>query len=146
MSWYNFNSQWFNNLGSISSILGIIFTIIILIKVSNIKKSFVKKIRYNEILKELKQETLSLSKIVFNFENNKSKIKESFSEIKAILKSINLEKKDKELEELRLSIIQKFDSIVTFNSIDCENIYTDLIEFRGMLEQKVKDLKWEDNE
>jgi hypothetical protein len=149
----NFESNILNNIGSISSIIGIVISlvtiiinIVILSKVNNIKKSFVRKIRYNEILKDIKTKTSKLSKIVFSFEDNKENIREVFSEIKAILKSINSKEKDKDLDELKELIISKLVSITTLTQFKSEEIYNDLIEFQSMLEQKIKDMKWEDNE
>lgn len=149
--WLDFNFQWFNNLGSISSILGIVISIItiiinivILVKVNNIKKSFVRKIRYNEILKDLKTKTSNLSKIIFTFDTNKQTIRTLLSEIKAILISLNSKGKDPDVETLKKKIIEKLTSITTLTENESEIIYNDLIEFQGILEQKLKDMKWED--
>lgn len=149
----NIFEPWLNNLGSISSIIGliialitIVINIVILVKVSNIKKSFVRKIRYSEILKDLKSKTSKLSKIIFVFDINKKSITEVFSEIKAILRSIQSRDKDKDLEEFRTSILEELNAVTVFTEDSSEKIYNDLVEFQGLLEQKVKDMKWEENE
>lgn|GEM_PF-4612492 len=127
-------------------------------QIKEIKKSFVKKIRFPELENDLKDKTRKLAEIIHNWNSNKQEVLKILSQIKAILKNIKYKYKDKELQKSISIILEKLKGKKNFKKLDFTkmtsnlneeeiwDIYNDIVEIEGIMEQSIKDIKWENND
>lgn len=140
-----------NNIGSISSIIGLFVTIWLFIIAKNIKNSFLRRARLPEINKDLSKAASQLSDRLKMWENDKTSAVETFSMIKALLENIKpklpSEEKNKVNEYLFRLHPKKYwfikNSLSELTEDEAWQRYTELSGLLTALQQLAKDSKWD---
>ncbi|MCG7537287.1 hypothetical protein [Pseudoalteromonas sp. OOF1S-7] len=140
-----------NQIGSISSIIGLIVTVFLFFEARSIKNSFIRRARLPEVNRELLKFTSQLSERLKNWESQKTEAIETFSQIKALLQNIKPKlpseekrKVDEYLQKLhpkRYLIIEG--SLSDLTEDDAWDRYTELSGLVTTLQQLAKDSKWD---
>lgn len=140
-----------NNIGSISSMIGLIVTIFLFLEARKIKNSFLRRARLPEVNRDLAKAASQLSENLKKWEVNKTPSLKTFSTIKALLENIKpkLPPEEKKKVDDYLSRLhpKKYwlinDSLSELSEDDAWQRYTDLSGIVTALQQLAKDSKWD---
>lgn len=142
--------QWAIDLSSLSSILGLIVTIFLLLEARNIRNSFLRRARLPEVVNELNEASSKLSKCLKSWNTENRSGMEQISIIKGLLE--NLQPKLPEAEKKKVVIFVRslktrewffIESTITNASEDeAWKIYTEFVSLLTILDQLQKDSRW----
>lgn len=140
-----------NELGSISSILGLIVTVFLFFEARKIRNSFLRRARLPELNKDLIKVTSEVAETLKKWNADKTPALETFSKVKALLENIRLkvpsEEKRKVDNYLNRLQPKKFfimkSSISELNEDSAWELYTELSGLVTSLQQLAKDSKWD---
>lgn len=140
-----------NNIGSVSSILGLIATVFLFLEARVIRNSFLRRARLPELNIELVNATSQVSKNLKKWDKDKKPTLESFSNVKALLENIKpkLPNEERKKVENFLSGLQPKKYFVIRSKISglsedsAWELYTELSGLITSLEQLAKDSKWD---
>lgn len=143
--------EWFTNFASICSILGLLVSLFVLIEAKKIRKSFLRRARLPEIMKELTQANNNLSKNLKNWNESKRNGLEQLSIAKGLLENLEGKLPDKERKKVRifckkLELKKMFIFTVPIANIEADQaweLYTQLTGLITSLEQLSKDSRWD---
>ncbi|GHA19010.1 hypothetical protein GCM10008090_30910 [Arenicella chitinivorans] len=147
-------SNWMPSLdtiSSVSSIIGLIVTILILFEARKIRISFLRRARLPELNRDLAKSASQLSDQLKEWEVDKTSALKTFSTIKALLESIrpklpSVEKKklDDYLAKLHPKKCLVLDGNLSgLTEDEAWKRYTELSGLMTTLQQLVKDSKWD---
>jgi hypothetical protein len=136
--------QFINDLASIASILGGIFSIWTLILVTAIRKKYLFKARFPELRDSLKELASELNRLVFTFEQSRSEIQALLAKCDAA--AANLVRKSS--GELKLSVGRFRQRLAMRNGAGHQKtwVLVTLSELQGLIETLIhtsKDMHWE---
>jgi len=140
--------QWLQDFETGLSILGFVLTFVVYRAVSDVKKSFQRKARLPEIVKDLTKSSSELSKALSSLPADevtaKTEVKAVASVIRMALKLLPSEEK-KELKTILKKLTS--DKVVKASVTDKSNAfwdaYSDIQVSVRVLNQAIKNLKWE---
>ena len=140
-----------NNIGSISSIVGLIATIFLFVEARKIKNSFLRKARLPEVTRDLKKSTSKLSDHLKEWGTDKNPAVEEFSKVKALLENIKSKLPPEEQKKVGNYLVRlcpkKYFFIASplskLNEDDAWERYTELSGLVVALQQLAKDSKWD---
>lgn len=142
---------WINDIGTLSSIVGLFITIFILYEAKKIRESFLRRARLPEVIKELSTANNKISKSLQNWPNEEKSGIHQLTIAKELLE--NLRSKLPEQEKKKVSaFIQKLEvkSWLIFSSTITEanedkawELYSGLSGLITSLKQLQKDSKWD---
>lgn len=140
-----------NKLGSISSIVGLVVTIFLLLEAKKIRNSFLRRARLPEVNRELAKASSQLSENLKKWENDKTPSLETFSTINALLENIKPKLPPEEKRKVEHYLIRlhptKYwllkDSLSVLTEDQVWERYTELSGLVTTLQQLAKDSKWD---
>lgn len=140
-----------NNIGSISSIIGFVVTILLFLEARKIRNSFLRRARLPEVTRELSKSTSKLSEHLKGWDYDKTPAVEEFSKVKALLENIKSKLPPEEQKKVGNYLVRlypkKFLVIVSplsnLNEDDAWERYTELSGLVTALQQLAKDSKWD---
>lgn len=143
--------QWLTDIASFSSILGLVISVFVLIEAKKIRKSFLRRARLPEIMKELTEANNGLSKHLKNWNDGKRFGIEQLSIAKGLLENLEEKLPDKERKKVRIFCRKLETKKFLFFTIPITNVdedqawelYTQLTGLITSLEQLSKDSKWD---
>lgn len=143
--------QWLTDIASLSSIVGLVISIFVLIEAKKIRKSFLRRARLPEIMKELTQANNGLSKHLKDWNEGKRFGIEQLSIAKGLLENLEEKLPDKERKKVKVFCQKLETKRMFFFAIPITNIeeeqawefYTQLTGLITSLEQLSKDSKWD---
>ncbi len=139
-----------NDIGSISSILGVIVTVFLFIEARSIRNTFLVKARLPELIKELTKEKSLLSKNIKTWKQNKNPAIENLLKIKALLDNSQskLQRPERKKVKRYLSLfepkrLQLFKiPLERFTDEQVWELFNELGGLITSLQQLPKDLRW----
>ncbi|WP_035242182.1 hypothetical protein [Desulfobacter vibrioformis] len=143
--------EWLTDFASICSILGLFVSLFVWIEAKKIRKSFLRRARLPEIMKEVTQANNNLSKNLKNWNESKRNGFEQLSIAKSLLENLEGKLPDKERKKVRifckkLEIKKMLIFTVPIANIEEDQaweLYTQLTGLITSLEQLSKDSKWD---
>lgn len=127
-------------------------------QIKRIRESFIKKIRFPELEKDLKTHTSKLSDNIKNWGQDKQNVLELLSSINAILKNIKSRNNNKEIKSIINITLRDLEGkrnikewsfrkkLINLNENELWDLYNKITETQATLSETIKDMKWENNE
>ncbi len=137
-----------NHLGSICSILGIILTICILVKLGHIRRHFLFKARFPNLRKKIVEHRKNLSQLLNMFDSSKEQIEIELQKCRANLSNLKSKLSRTSRNDVN-KIIKQIKQIKSacnpyyFSKSKVHEIYLSLIFLEQKLENLKQDIKWE---
>lgn len=144
-------SQWLSDIGSISSIIGIIVTFFLFLEARKIRNSFLRRARLPEVIKDLTETNRKISKHLKEWGDESREgihqlliARELIENLKPKLPEIERKKCTAYVQKLQVRRLLFFRSDILVISTDkAWELYSGLSGLITMLEQLQKDSKWE---
>ena len=135
--------EWFTDLASMSSIVGLIITILLLIEARKIRESFLLKARLPEIINDFEQISLNLIESTKDWEKSKAERLKELARCKSILTDIKI-KLSKNVQNNIDDFVMKISNkeLSDLNIDEVYNIYAELQVVVESLKQTKENLKW----
>lgn len=153
----SFLAQWIIDISTISSILGLLISVFLLVEARKIRQSFLRRARLPEVLKELNtsikkiSDSLKSSAKSNSWEVEKNTINEQYGIVRGLLENISSKLPEDERSHVNVFInqllVSKFyfwkDSLIIKDEELGWKLYTDLSRVATRLEQLRKDSRWD---
>jgi len=133
------------NSGSIASIIGLVLTIVIFVRIRNVIRFYTFTARVPEIVSDLQTIASSISEYLNDFENNMLRISKELARAQAKLQNLKKKIKDRQLKKLISKLIKTIKEYNP-NLKDIRNIrqiYIELQKIISSVNELQKDHKWE---
>ncbi len=146
--------DWFahlNNIGSISSIIGLLVTIFLFLEAKKIRNSFIRKARLPEVNNDLVKSTSQLVENLRKWDDDKNPSIEIFSRVRALLENIKEKLPPEEKKKVKVYLQKLYPKKYYFINGPLSDLsvdeawdrYTELSGLITTLQQSAKDSKWD---
>lgn len=143
--------SWVTDFGTVSSIVGLLITILLFLEARKIRNSFVRRARLPEVIRDLLLANKTISKNLKNWTDEEKEGVRQFKIAKELLENIKPKLPDSEKKKIVI-YIQKtenrkwlfFSSTITSASSDkAWDLYSELSALITALQQLQKDSRWD---
>ena len=142
--------DWLNFLAAISSIVGVLLSILVYREAKEIRRSFLRKARLPELIADLGKTSKTLSKCLIDWPNEKrAGIKEIHVAV-GLLENVEKKIPDEQRKRIRTAIAKlskrrlfKKEAVTDATEDQAWDYYNELSAAITALEQLVKDTKWD---
>lgn len=143
--------QWLTDAGTISSIIGLIVTLFLLLEARKIQLSFLRRARLPALTKELNKSIPKISRSLGSWKTDDVKTKQEFAKVKALLENLKPKLTADEKKHINSFLVKlqprKYyiirTSIFDLTEDLAWDLYTDLNLIATGLDQLIKDSKWD---